>query len=102
MLLPELNNLQILFRLFLFAFGFRFTLCAAVAFHRGTPAGLGVHLLHRVDEVLAVETDLEVLGINGSLGKQVSAPGHFQANPGGRAIECRQPRFDGGFGSRLV
>ena len=70
-----------------------------------TPAvwpALGEHLLHRVHQVLAIEPDLEALGIDGPFSKQISSPGHFQTHSGGRAIERGQPRFGGLFAGGFV
>ena len=70
-----------------------------------TPAvwpALGEHLLHRVHQVLAIEPDLEALGIDGPFIKQISSPGHFQTHSGGRAIERGQPRFGGLFAGGFV
>ena len=63
---------------------------------------LGEHLLHRVHQVLAIEPDLEALGIDGPFSKQISSPGHFQTHSGGRAIERGQPRFGGLFAGGFV
>ncbi|MNI92326.1 hypothetical protein D3C73_1501020 [compost metagenome] len=69
------------------ASGFGLALFARVALDGGAPARLGEDLFEGVHQVVAIEPGLEVRRHDLSLGKQIGASEHLEANLSGRSIK---------------
>jgi len=103
LLLLDAHDLERGFRCFLcLVLTLGFPSLAGIAFDGGRPAGLGKHMFNRVRQVLTVKPDLEALGENRPLGKDVGAAGHLKPHVSGRAVERRQTGLGRRFGGGLV